>query len=330
MAEWQDARQTGATAQRSMLSTATNFLGAAASLALVIGIGLWGYKLLLRDVSGVPVVRAVEGPMRVQPDDPGGDLTPHQGLSVNVVAAQGSADAAADRVVLAPAPLELTLDDTPPEPAPDADATTAPERPAGAEAIQLAAVERLADRLADGLDPLENEAPIPAGEAGIEPEIVAAIASIGGAASVSSDEVEADASISTDSHAEGDPGESGLGRSLRPRLRPVSLRDVQPASAVVPVSVALDVDPDSVPVGTRLAQLGAYESAEVARAEWDRLDTRFGDYLDGKSRVIQKATSGGRTFYRLRAMGFADLGDARRFCSALVAERAECIPVVTR
>jgi hypothetical protein len=29
-------------------------------------------------------------------------------------------------------------------------------------------------------------------------------------------------------------------------------------------------------------------------------------------------------------MGFADLGEARRFCSALVAERADCIPVVTR
>ena len=49
-----------------------------------------------------------------------------------------------------------------------------------------------------------------------------------------------------------------------------------------------------------------------------------------KRRVIEKATSGGRTFYRLRAEGFADLPDARRFCAALVAEKADCIPVVTR
>ena len=90
------------------------------------------------------------------------------------------------------------------------------------------------------------------------------------------------------------------------------------------------MDADTIPLGTRLAQLGAFDSAEVARAEWDRLAGRFGDFLDGKQRVIQRAESGGRTFYRLRAMGFADLGDARRFCSALVAERAECIPVVTR
>lgn len=83
-------------------------------------------------------------------------------------------------------------------------------------------------------------------------------------------------------------------------------------------------------MGTRLAQLGAYKSEAIAREEWARLEARFGDYLDGKNRVIQKATSGGRTFYRLRAMGFDDLAEARRFCSALVAERAECIPVVTR
>ncbi|MFC6583995.1 SPOR domain-containing protein [Sulfitobacter aestuariivivens] len=83
-------------------------------------------------------------------------------------------------------------------------------------------------------------------------------------------------------------------------------------------------------MGTRLAQLGAFDSEAVAREQWDQLNTRFGTYLAGKKRVVQKATSGGRVFYRLRAMGFEDIADARRFCSALVAENADCIPVVTR
>ena len=69
--------------------------------------------------------------------------------------------------------------------------------------------------------------------------------------------------------------------------------------------------------------------AAVALAE-RLLNARFGDYLAGKRRLIQEASSGGRTFYRLRALGFDDLSDARRFCSALVAEGADCIPVVTR
>jgi len=128
------------------------------------------------------------------------------------------------------------------------------------------------------------------------------------------------------------PVAGGIGRSLRPRLRPQSLATSPEAVAMAAVAGATvrDVDPDTIPVGTRLAQLGAFASREIAIQEWERLAGRFDEYLAGKDRVIQKAESGGRTFYRLRAMGFADLSDARRFCSALVAERAECIPVVVR
>jgi hypothetical protein len=122
----------------------------------------------------------------------------------------------------------------------------------------------------------------------------------------------------------------GLGQSLRPRTRPATADPVTFALAAATSASAEEVEPQSLPLGTRLAQLGAFESAEVARAEWDRLSVRLGDLLEGKSRVVQRAESGGRTFYRLRAVGFEDLADARRFCSALQAEKAECIPVVTR
>ena len=102
-----------------------------------------------------------------------------------------------------------------------------------------------------------------------------------------------------------------------------------PASAPAPETFK-DVDPGSIPAGTRLVQLGAFDTPEIARAQWGRIQDKFGDYLQGKDRVVQTAESGGRTFYRLRALGFSDLSDARRFCSALVAEGADCIPVVTR
>lgn len=91
-----------------------------------------------------------------------------------------------------------------------------------------------------------------------------------------------------------------------------------------------DIDPATLPAGTRLVQLGAFDSAEVAREQWDILSARFEDYMGGKSRVIEKAQTGGKTFYRLRAMGFADLADSRRFCSVLMAAKAACIPVATR
>ena len=80
---------------------------------LVLAMGLWGYKLAVRDIAGVPVIRALEGPMRVAPDDPGGSIADHQGLSVNDVAAVGSVAAPSERVVLAPKPVELSLEDAP-------------------------------------------------------------------------------------------------------------------------------------------------------------------------------------------------------------------------
>lgn len=56
----------------AVLGTVTNWAGAAISLALIVGAVMWGHSLLSRDVSGVPVVRALDGPMREQPVDPGG------------------------------------------------------------------------------------------------------------------------------------------------------------------------------------------------------------------------------------------------------------------
>lgn len=338
MADMQQTRPTGAPGSKPKLTVVTNFLGAAASLALLIGIGVWGYKLVMRDVSGVPVVRAIEGPTREQPKEPGGVAAQHQGLSVNDVAAAGEAGGPAEQVVLAPAPIELTPED---EALSSVDLVTqdaqdAQESPAETEeatgltsanpdVVQLAAVEDLATRLAEGVAPLSALAPLAEAEAATEEEIIAAIAAATGETPVVAraedvDVVRSDLALS----------DEGLGQSLRPRVRPATIGAAADGTQQAAVPVALDVDPETIPVGTRLAQLGAYDSAEVAQAEWDRLNTRFGEYLEGKSRVIQKANSGGRTFYRLRAMGFADLSDARRFCSAFVAEKAECIPVVIR
>ena len=92
-----------------------NAAGAITSIALVLGVGIWGYKLAVRDVSGIPVVRAMEGPMRVAPQEPGGEVAAHTGLSVNEVAAEGSAAQLPDQMVLAPRPIDLSAEDQPVE-----------------------------------------------------------------------------------------------------------------------------------------------------------------------------------------------------------------------
>jgi hypothetical protein len=90
-----------------------NIAGGVCSIALVVGLGVWGYKLAVRDVNGVPVIRAMTGPMRVMPQAPGGDVASFQGLSVNAVAAVGMAASMPDQVLLAPAPVELAAEDAP-------------------------------------------------------------------------------------------------------------------------------------------------------------------------------------------------------------------------
>ena len=102
-----------------------NLAGAAMSFALILGVGFWGYELIVRDVSGIPVVRAMEGDMRVLPDNPGGAVAMHTGLAVNEVAASGEAGGPEDTLVLAPRTAGLAAEDLEAQPVAAASETTA-------------------------------------------------------------------------------------------------------------------------------------------------------------------------------------------------------------
>ncbi len=306
------------------LARMVNVLGAVASLALVAGVGVWSYKLVMRDVSGVPVVRAAEGPMRIQPENPGGRPADHQGLAVNAVAAEGTAAAPADRLILAPRPVSLTDEDLPAgelQPTPALHVVEEPISNQEAAALRQNAVDALVAELAGEAARADQEA-----APGVQ------------VASLAAPEEEPAIDPADLAAALPDPAIAelpGVRRSLRPHTRPARRApavDTSEASinAAVKAAVGLDIDPDTLSKGTRLAQLGAFESPDVAKAEWVRLSGQFGEYMDGKQRVIQKTSSGGRTFYRLRVLGFEDLSDSRQFCAALVAQGADCIPVAVR
>lgn len=278
-----------------------NGLGAVTSVALIVGLGVWGYQLWQRDVSGIPVVRALEGPMRIAPEDPGGSSADHQGLAVNNIAAIGEAAAPADRLVLAPAATLITGDDH-----------TAGEL---VEAEREAVAAQESDRVDAATPAIVSEA--------LATDL--AVAEALGDLSL--------AAVTDDTVTDGliPASVSGVSKSRRPLVRPANLQIARVAPVTpTPTGALITVDPDTIAIGTRLAQLGAFESREIAEAEWARLATRFEDFMGDKSRVIQEASSGGNIFYRLRAMGFVDVSDARRFCSALLAGQATCIPVVTR
>ena len=121
---------------------------------------------------------------------------------------------------------------------------------------------------------------------------------------------------------------AGLRSSLHPAPRPAALELA--AAPAPPSNAAAEIEIAGLEAGTRLVQLGAFDAPELAREEWDRLAATYPEFFASRDRIIQEAVTGGRTFFRLRAHGFADLMDARRFCTALLAEGSACIPVTVR
>ncbi|MGR3496692.1 SPOR domain-containing protein [Citreimonas sp.] len=356
------------------VATFTHWAGAAVSLSLIAGIGVWGYKLVARDVSGVPVVLAAEGPMRIAPEDPGGRLADHQGLSVNTIAGIGVAEGPTERLVIASRPAGLAEEDvaqgalqTYERQSAEAEAeaqtrlaaatgTEAPESAAlfaatGNETAPLPATFTREDVVIPADSPLaQSDNPE---IAALVTQLTDGVTPLGAEADAGAEETLAslDASVldERDVAFEDAPAFGGVRPQGRPvlvaaRAEPVAVTSGASETrtdTLVPGSViaealgmggpaAAEIAPEDLPAGTRLVQIGAFDSAATARSEWDRLMGRFDAYLGDKKRVIQQAQSGGRTFYRLRAHGFADLSDARRFCAAFVADGVDCIPVVSR
>lgn len=311
------------------LSRMLNLLGGLVSILLIVGLAIWGYQLAVRDVSGVPVVKALEGPMRIAPDDPGGDVARHQGLAVNGVAGEGTSAGPVDQVTLAPAAVDLAEDDVPAHPMTAFVAGTAENAaPAVVDPVAEAEAHRNAvdAAVAEALGligPLSGEA---------EDGGVAEVAAEGPAADnprarrpmprpAGVVPVAAVATVATDGPAPARPG-------ALPAAEPVAA--VVPVAAEAPVALGKEVSGDAVGVGVRMVQLGAFESAEMARKGMTTIAQRFPAQFTARDWTIEEAQSGGAPFYRLRALGFDSHPQAQEFCAELMAANTTCIPVVTQ
>ena len=269
----------GAAAGTGSLGRMLNRLGALASMALAGGLTVWGCQMAVRDATGVPVVRAPIGPMRVAPQDPGGRQAAHQGLSVNAISAGGDAPPAASRLILAPPPQDLVEEDLP-------------------------------QALLEG-----GGSPFGATSDTVYDEAVAEALAAGTGATVV---WEGDGRPLTEAEAES-------GASLPELAMPAPVPAPRPRDG----SVAYG---DAALSGAHadvawLAQFGAFDSPEAARAEWEKLEELHGDSIEGRTRVISRDSEDGRIFYRLRAAGFESADDAGRFCAAFADAGRSCLPV---
>ncbi len=281
------------------------WVGAALSLSLLTGAIGWSYKLIVRDISQIPIVRAQLGPLRVAPDDPGGLTAANQGLSVTQLAVN-ERPLLSDEIFLAPAAEVLSEENVALQISEENSSITNKENFDTLEVSTENSLDLkiLPEQNATGLAS-NNEAVL-------------------STAAFSPKKLEIENAVSLALALTNEVNSSF--NSLRPKIRPVVLNQTQTDNIAQSVPNELVV---TLPVGSAVVQLGAFESKSLAKIEWQRLEALLGSVLTSKNMVIQKAESGGKVFYRLRAFGFDDLSDARQFCSA-VNDKVACIPVVTR
>ena len=277
------------------------WIGAVLSLSLLAGAIGWSYKLVVRDINQIPIVRAQLGPLRVAPDNPGGLTAANQGLSVTQLAVNEK-PLLSDEINLAPA-AEILNEETSASLLREVDKLN-----------QIDETYEIKEINAENTLSLDGSSGAMKGETASKTESLVAQVAF----SQKKVEIENAVSLALSITSEFDPSLT----SLRPKTRPMSVQQNR--------ELIVSKEPMSkLPIGSAIVQLGAFDSKSLAESEWRRFEKLLGSILAPKQMIIQKAESGGKIFYRLRASGFNDISDARQFCTA-ISDKVACIPVVTR
>ena len=296
------------------------WLGAALSVGLVAGVVFWAYNLGQRDALDVPVIRALAGLPRERPVDPGGVQVAHQGMAVNEVLGGSESADPVQSAALAPETSGLTADDQPSLPdietldsvTPNAESGEVTAEARGTFAPLPSATEQT-DTLAEPVAPAETtmlDIPRPVRREttpGASSDIDAALSDAIAAALAQAETGEAPAALTT--------------------------TEATPTEAMATLATATEDGPGdtpAVPLGTRMIQLGAFDTEAASFVAWDTLSAAHPQLFATMERFVERRQAGGRVFYRLRAQGCTDLAEARAMCAALLARQVQCITVTAR
>jgi hypothetical protein len=309
--------------------------GAALFLVLVAAMALWAYRLGTRDAAEVPIIRAMEGPARIQPEDPGGLRAAHQGLEVNSVLAGDPAPAPAAVAPLAPPPAVLAEEDGP-------QGELVLDAPAAMDEAALEAGDDL--RMPPQDEPMAGE-DVAEPDPSVDAEAAAVLAAVLGETNdaEATDPAPAEAAgprplrrpanlivaraptqAATTAAPAAPAAASPAPAASRPAAPPATPQAAAPAQASAPREVS------SVPSGARMVQLGAYDNEALTRQAWQRLVASNGDLLGSRSLFVERTTANARVFYRLRVAGFDNAEQTRVMCEQLRARGVDCIPVTLR
>ena len=113
-----------------------------------------------------------------------------------------------------------------------------------------------------------------------------------------------------------------------PQEAPVA--EVVEVAAVTAVAATNNLDVIPLPSGTKMIQIGAYDSEAVARQQWDRFSRLHSDLLGSKTHYVQRTNNSGKIFYRLRVAGYDSKEQTRAACAALSARGLPCITAAVK
>jgi SPOR domain len=94
-------------------------------------------------------------------------------------------------------------------------------------------------------------------------------------------------------------------------------------AATKPQAVAEEAHPAAAG-HSPMVQLAALPTEEAAHAEWALLTKKMPELLNGRQPSYARIERDGRSFWRLRTAGFADVTQARGFCDRVRAKGAGC------
>ena len=348
-----DAPEKGASRFANFKGVLSTALGAFVALALLLTLGVWFYRLGVRDAQNIPIIRAALEPAKVRPDDPGGAVTPHQEITSYEVAESEPASSVA--AVIAPAPATPRREDVamgtlprteqapPPKPiirqTDRTEAVVTPESSQSSSQAQQTLAETTASaapsdttqaetdlsnstETQNEIDRLVNQATETARENGDTTQSTG---------SETTGDGEQLALLTTETKAEEEPEiPRGTGTEQAPASSPQAPR--RPANLLARVR---DAAVEESQTESNLAKLAAASAVQIQlaanpdeaqiRRQWQQIYKANSDILRDRALAVQTTVSGGTKFYRLRVGPFKDRSEARAVCQALKARGQDCI-----
>ncbi len=87
---------------------------------------------------------------------------------------------------------------------------------------------------------------------------------------------------------------------------------------------AVEAKPQAGAGHSPMIQLAALPTEEAAHTEWTQLTKKMPDLLNDRQPNFSRIERDGRTYWRVRTAGFADVAQARSFCDRVRAKGAGC------